>query len=296
MQGARLAATVRSVHRAGQRSGPKVHDWQGTGGMTPALLMGDEGAVRVLTLDRPRRLNALDGPLRGALVAALQEAAEDEAVGAVLITGSGERAFCAGQDLNESSTLGGADEGGWIGSWQRMFTAFIGHPKPIVAALNGIAAGGGLEIAMFSDLRVGTPATRLIMAEVDIGLPTLIGSYFLQLHLFESRMREIVLSGRTIEAEEARDIGLLQRVVAPEALQAEALALAGDLAAKPPRAMALTLGRFRQRLLGAIERGGLWEALGRYQGEAMASGEPQEVMAGFLAERARRKEIRTHEN
>lgn len=264
--------------------------------MTPALLVGDEGAVRVLTLNRPRRLNALDGALREALVAALDQAAQDETVGALMIAGSGERAFCAGQDLNESTTLGDAGEGDWIGSWQRMFTAFIGHPKPIVAALNGIAAGGGLEIAMFSDLRVGTPATRLIMAEVDIGLPTLIGSYFLQLHLFESRMREIVLSGRTIEAEEARDIGLLQRIVAPEALHGETLALAGALAAKPPRAMALTLRRFRQRLLGAIERDGLWEALTRYQGEAMASGEPQAAMAGFLAERARRKEIRNNGN
>ena len=261
--------------------------------MCSSLLIGDEGAVRLFTLNRPERLNALDAELRATLIEALSEAASDDSVRCVMITGAGERAFCAGQDLNESSAIDGADEGDWIGTWHRMFRAFIGHPKPIVAAVNGVAAGGGLEIAMFSDIRIAVPAARFIMAEINIGLPTLIGSYFLNVHLHESRMREIVLSGRTIGAEEAHEIGLVHRLAGPETIRDEALAFARDIAAKPPRAMALNIRRFRQGMLEAVERDGLFEALIRYQGEAMASGEPQRVMADFLAGRARRKQSST---
>jgi enoyl-CoA hydratase/carnithine racemase len=262
--------------------------------MGSSLLVVDKGAVRVLTLNRPARLNALDAGLREKLIDALAGAADDGAVRAVMITGAGDRAFCAGQDLNESSAIDGADEGDWIGTWRRMFMAFLTHPKPIVAAVNGVAAGGGLEIAMFSDIRIAVPAARFIMAEINIGLPTLIGSYFLNVHLHESRMREIVLSGRTIGAEEAHEIGLVHRLAGPDTICDEALAFARDIAAKPPRAMALNIRRFRQGMLEAVERDGVFEALIRYQGEAMASGEPQHVMAEFLAGRARRKQTETN--
>ena len=95
----------------------------GTRPLSRSLLQHDAGAVRTLTLSRPERLNALDHGLRDALVEALGRAATDEAVRCVLLTGSGQRAFCAGQDINESATLSGADEGDWIGSWARMFAA-----------------------------------------------------------------------------------------------------------------------------------------------------------------------------
>jgi len=257
--------------------------------ISPSLLVTTEGPVRTLTLNRPARLNALDGELRNALVQELEAAAADPEVRAVVLTGAGERAFCAGQDLNESAGLSDADEASWIETWRRFFLAFLRHPKPIIAAINGVAAGGGLEIAMFADVRLAVPSARLIMAEVDIGLPTLVGSYILESHVFHSRMVEIVLSCRPVPALEAAEIGLVHRIIESDRFAAEVRALALDLAAKPPRAMALNIERLRGGWLRAMERDGVFEALLSYQREAVASGEPQKVMAAFLAERGRRR-------
>ena len=164
--------------------------------MGPSLLADTRGAVRLLTFNRPHRLNALDAALRSAIADALGEAAADPAIPAVVFTGAGERAFCAGQDLNETAPLGDADEGGWIETWRRFFSAFLEHPKPMVAAVNGVAAGGGMEMAMFADIRVAAPGARFIMAEIDVGLPTIMGGFSLDARVFHSRMAEIVLSGR----------------------------------------------------------------------------------------------------
>ncbi|HET6519600.1 MAG TPA: enoyl-CoA hydratase/isomerase family protein, partial [Geminicoccaceae bacterium] len=202
------------------------------------------------------------------------------------------RAFCAGQDLNESSGLADADEGDWIGTWRRFFLAFIEHPKPVVVAVNGVAAGGGFEIANLANIRLAVPGARFIMAEVDIGLPTLVGSYILASHVFHSRMAAIVLTGRPVPAAEAAEIGLVHRVVEPGRLAGEARAVAFGLAAKPPRAMALNIERLRGGWLERMERDGVFDALLTYQSEAVASGEPQRVMAAFLAERARRRAAR----
>ena len=257
--------------------------------MSQSLLQHDVDAVRVLTLSRPERLNALDHALRDALVGALAAAGADDRVRCVMLTGAGDRAFCAGQDINESATLGGAEEGGWIGSWARMFAAFFDFPKPLVAAVNGVAAGGGMEIAMFCDLRVAAASSRWLMAEVDVGLPAIIGSHWLSALVAESRMREIVLSGRRIGAAEALAMGLVHDVVEDARLAEAALARAAALAAKPPIAMALDIRRFRELGRAGLEAAGVFEALGRYQGEAMASGQPQRAMAGFLSSRRGRR-------
>jgi enoyl-CoA hydratase len=261
--------------------------------MTDALLVRRDDAVTVLTLNRPDHMNALDTSLRGALVAALEAANGDPGVRAVLITGSGDRAFCAGQDLNESASLADAAQGDWIGSWDRFFAAFRDFGKPLVVAQNGVAAGGGFELAMLADLRLAVPGSRLIMAEIDVALPTVLGSHYLAAHAFESRMREIVLTARPVSAEEAHDIGLVHELVPADRLLGRALERARELAAKPPVAMALNVRRFRELRRRAMERDGVPEALRRYQSEAVASGEPARVMAAFLEERARRRRART---
>ncbi len=261
--------------------------------MAEILPAETHGPVRLLTLNRPERLNALDAALRSAIAEALGDAAEDPDIRATVLTGAGDRAFCAGQDLNESAGLDSADEGGWIETWRRFFTAFLDHPKPLVVAVNGVAAGGGFEMALFADIRVAAPGARFIMAEIDVGLPTLIGGYTLEAHVLHSRMAEVVLSGRPIDSEEARDIGLVHHLAETGRAVDRALEVAHELAAKPPRAMMLNIRRFRALRMQALERGNVFAALVDYQRQSMASGEPQRVMADFLAERERRRSTRT---
>ena len=251
--------------------------------MNKTVLVATDGPVRVLTLNRPERLNALDVGVRREMAAQLKAAQKDPEIRAVVITGAGERAFCAGQDLHESEALKPKDGPIWMASWKAYFIAVSSFTKPLIAALNGVAAGGGFETALLCHLRLAQPATRLVMAEVDIGLPAVVGRFLLQTHLGHSRANEITLTGRTILAEEARDIGLLKEIVPADRLLARAQEVARELAAKPPQAMQLNLERFRtlmRRGLAEAERASV-----RYQAEAVATGEPQKAMAEFFARR-----------
>lgn len=254
-----------------------------------SLLIRQDDGVTWLTLNRPSRLNALDQALRSAIVEAMAGAASDDATRVLVITGAGERAFCAGQDLNESQGLADAQESGWIDSWSRMFEAFLSFPKPIVASLNGVTAGGGFEIAVFSDIRIASTKARFIMAEIDVGLPAMTGSAWLSAHVFDSRMLDIMLTGRTVSADEAAHMGLVHYLAEPHSLRERTQDVSVALAAKPAHAMRATVKRFRGVRRREIQRTDLMAEMPRYQSEAMASGEPQRIMEAFLAARAARR-------
>jgi enoyl-CoA hydratase/carnithine racemase len=237
--------------------------------------------VLTITLDRPERLNALNSELRTALCGQLLGAAEDRQIRAIVITGAGDRAFCAGQDLTESASLSAGAGPEWMAGWRRYFETVSSCPIPIVAAINGVAAGAGLQTALVADIRIAVPKARLLMAEVNVGLPAIVGAYLLSIHLGLSRAVDLVLSGRTVLAEEAHQWGLVHELAEPDRLAARADAIARGLAAKPPHAMRLTLGNLRHAL-----RRGLADAEAaaeRYQSDAIATGSPQQAMERFLA-------------
>ncbi len=167
------------------------------------------------------------------------------------------------------------------------YGAFLDTNMPIIVALNGLAAGGGFVIASLGDIRVMSDQARLIMAEINIGLPSIFGSYYLMSQVFLSRTVDIVLTGRDIPAEEAKRIGWAHEVVPPGEVMERAKALAAELVAKAPTPLRLTVTRFRT--VAKREFAEVAESLTRYQMEAVATGEPARVMAGFFAERERRK-------
>lgn len=247
------------------------------------LVVERDGPIAVLALNRPASLNALDTQARRAVCAALADLAADAAIGAIIFTGTGERAFCAGQDVRESEALGRDDGAKWMESWTAYFTAVSSFPKPVIHAINGVAAGAGFETALMGDVRIAVPHARFIMAEIDIGLPAIVGGFLLKTQLGLSRATDLVLSGRTMSAEEARHAGIVHEIVAPPDLLARAKGRARALAEKPRRALALTLQNFRQQFRqGLAEAEAASEA---YQSEAIATGEPQQAMARFLAKK-----------
>jgi enoyl-CoA hydratase/carnithine racemase len=168
----------------------------------------------------------------------------------------------------------------------RLHHSFLECHKPIIAAINGVAAGGGFVMAALADVKVMARPARFIMAEINIGLPSIIGSYLLLKQIFLSRTVDIVLTGRDIPSHEAKAMGFVHEVVEPADVMARALALADEFAKKKPTPMRLTIGRMREVLLKDWDS--LEKAAQRYQGEAVASGEPQRVQAQFLADRAAR--------
>lgn len=199
-----------------------------------SLRVRRDGAVMHLSLNRPDVRNALDTPVRQALAAALREAESDPQVRAVLVTGEG-RHFCAGADIRElrERTL---LQAGWAP--ERLDTLVEALSKPVVGALHGYVLGGGLELALAFTIRLASEDFRGGFPEVKLGIfPALGGTQRLPRLVGEGRAMELMLTGRIVDAREAKDIGLVSEVIPADALHARGMALAQELAAGPPVAM-----------------------------------------------------------
>jgi enoyl-CoA hydratase/carnithine racemase len=254
--------------------------------MRKFIELGMQGDVAVVTLNRPEVLNAWHSAMRREIGEAMVELNADPKVRAIVMTGAGERAFSAGQDLNETKTFDPDRAQSWIEEWRAMYGAIRALDKPLVAALNGVAAGSAFQVALLADVRVGHPGTRMGQPEINSGIASTLGPWLMREMLGLSRTVELTLSGRIMDGEECHAIGLIHHLVPEARVMAKALEVAALLAAKPPVAMRLDKRRFRE-----VTQAGFDEALEagiRIQRESYGSGEPQAEMAKFLAQRAAR--------
>lgn len=199
--------------------------------------------VRTITLDRADKLNAVNGTLASSLIVALADAAVDDAVRVVVLTGAG-RAFCAGLDLSAPPELPTAtradrlDPYAWVGAWVR---GVVACEKPVIAAVNGPAAGAGFGLALACDLRIVAASAKMTAGYVRRGLSPDAGvSWFLPRHVGLARASDILLTGRDVDAAEAERIGLATVVVPDAELGAASASYAARLAAGAPIAHALT--------------------------------------------------------
>ena len=193
-----------------------------------------DARVGDIVIDNPP-MNVLSDENRRGIREALEEFRR-ERVGAVVLTGAGDRAFCAGADLGEEKHLTDDTVGRFLSRGEQTFRNLRDYEAPIVGAINGWAMGGGLVLALWCDIRVGSTRAKLGAVGVKVGL---MASNVQLSRLFpEGRARDLLLTGRTIEADEAYRIGLLSSVVAPDALMDEATAWARAIAARPREAVA----------------------------------------------------------
>ena len=202
------------------------------------LLIADHDAVRVVTVNRPDKLNALDAATLDALHAAFDAAAADEAVRVVVLTGAGPKAFVAGADIAQMSGLTPAQGRDFALRGQRMMRRIEKMPKPVVAMVNGFALGGGLELAMCCHLRVAADTAKVGQPEVNLGLiPGFGGTQRLLRLAGRAAVLELCLTGAPIDAARAQQLGIVNRVVPAAELEAETMKLAGQLAAAAPLAL-----------------------------------------------------------
>jgi 2-(1,2-epoxy-1,2-dihydrophenyl)acetyl-CoA isomerase len=207
----------------------------------PTILVATDGAVRTLTLNRPSALNSFTAQMHGELLPALDAAAEDASVRAVVVTGAG-RGFCAGQDLSDPAMAGAGDVGAVIERWYRPLAMRVRTmPVPVLAAVNGVAAGAGANFALCCDLVVATKSASFIQAFSKIGLvPDCGGTWLLPRLVGRARALGLAMTGDKLPAEEAERIGLIWKCVPDESFAAEVQALAAKLAQMPSRALAET--------------------------------------------------------
>ena len=202
------------------------------------LLIETRDGIRTITVNRPDKLNALNSATLDALHQAFDEAAVDANVRVVVLTGAGEKAFVAGADISEMNGLTPVEGRDFSLRGQRMMRRVEKMPKPVIAAVNGFALGGGLELAMCCHLRIAGDNAKVGQPEINLGLiPGFGGSQRLLRLAGRAATLELCLVGAPINAERARELGIINRVVPAAELQAETMKLATQLANAAPLAL-----------------------------------------------------------
>jgi enoyl-CoA hydratase len=225
------------------------------------LLIERDGAVAIVTINRPKVLNALNAQTLDELRHAVLDLKHDEGVRAVVLTGAGEKSFVAGADINELAVMTptGGREHAIRG--QHVFDLIEQMGKPVIAAINGFALGGGCELAMACTIRLAADTAKLGQPEVNLGLiPGYAGTQRLARLVGKGRALELLLSGDQLTAQEAHRIGLVNRVVPAANLAAEARALAASLAAKAPIAIRYILEAVHKGLEMPFAQAQIFEA------------------------------------
>lgn len=252
------------------------------------LTLERQGRVAVLTLNRPDRLNALNRGLQDAIVAATQEIKDDDSVWAAVLVGAG-RGFCSGADLSgsvppqdelpQSTRL---DEFGWVG---RQALALAGLDKPTIAAVNGVATGAGMSLALACDMRVGGAGTAFRCMFIERNLSPDAGmTYFLSRIVGYSRAAELVFTSRTVNAEEAFSLGLLNKVVPDLDVIPAAMELAEQIVKWPPLALRASKRVLQHNLECELTEALLYEKAG-LRLAALAPDDRREAMASFRERR-----------
>jgi enoyl-CoA hydratase/carnithine racemase len=248
--------------------------------MEDFVLSARRGTVAVLTLNRPQILNAWHRAMRDQLHTLLDRCEEDEGCRAIVLTGAGDRAFGAGQDLNETKTFdeGRAEE--WIEEWRALYLRIRTLSKPLICALNGLAAGSAFQVALLCDIRIGHEGSKMGQPEINSGIASSLGPWIMREMLGLSRTTELVLTGRMMSASEAHRIGLIHHLVPADQVMPKALEVADELAVKAPLAMRLNKARLHEMTVHGLLDG--LDAGIAMQRESYGSGEPRRLMEAFL--------------
>ena len=243
-----------------------------------------DGAVAIVTVNRPEALNALNLETIQELRSALQAVATDDSVRAVVLTGAGEKAFIAGADIKYMSTLTVLEARAWGALGHACASLLESMPKPTIAAINGFALGGGCEMALGCDIRYASTKAKLGQPEINLGiLPGWGGSQRLPRVVGLGIAKELIFTGRMVDAAEAARIGLVNAVFEPEELLPKTLELAQQLAGKSPSALAFAKQATNLALQGSVADGLAQEAT--LFAALFATEDQSEGMGAFIEKR-----------
>ena len=252
------------------------------------LLSEDRGPVRVLTLNRPNARNSLSMDLMAALHGALTEAGGDEAVRAIVLTGAGS-AFSSGHDLKELTAHRNDPDRGraffaeTMEACSNMMVAIVRSPKPVIAAVNGIATAAGCQLVASCDLAVASVDARFATPGVNIGLFCSTPMVALSRNVSRKGAMEMLLLGEMVEADDAKALGLVNRVVEPDRVVNEAVELGRKIAAKPARTLLIGKEAFYKQLEMPLEEAYRYAA--GVMVENMLDAEAEEGIGAFIDKR-----------
>ncbi|MGN6573722.1 MAG: enoyl-CoA hydratase [Pseudolabrys sp.] len=242
------------------------------------------GAVARLTIDNRAKLNTLDSALMRDIVAAVDALGARDDLRALVVTGAGDKAFIGGASIPEMANLDPASARAFITRVHETCDCFRRLPVPVIAAIDGFALGAGLEVAVSCDLRIASTRARFGMPEVRVGLPSVVEAALIPQLIGYGRARELLMLGETIDADTALRWGLVERVVAPEALDAELDAVLDALLAGGPQAI-----RRQKALMQAWEQlptdAAIAAGVDAFEA-TYTSDEPRRMLSAFVARKA----------
>ncbi|MDR0479380.1 MAG: enoyl-CoA hydratase/isomerase family protein [Burkholderiaceae bacterium] len=247
-------------------------------------LARDARGVVTLTITRAGVLNIIGTPIIESLTAGLNELARDASVRALILTGSGERAFVGGADIREMVRLNPASARTFIGRLRDLCEAVRRFPAPVIARIRGWCLGGGLELAAACDLRIASADARFAMPEVKVGIPSVIHAALLPRLIGSGRARWLLMTGQTIDARRAFDWGFIDVLADGDALDIEVERAVTDILACGPQVM-----RAQKALLNAWDEVPLAEGIAlsvEALGNAFETGEPARFMGEFIKRKA----------
>ncbi len=252
--------------------------------MYQSILFSVEDSIALITVNRPKMLNALTASTIREIGDAISVAMNDEAVKGVLLTGAGEKAFVAGADIKEINELNMYEGRQLSREGQRIFSAIELAPKPVIAVINGFALGGGLELAMACHFRLASENAKFGQPEVNLGLlPGYGGTQRLPRLIGRGRAMELLLTGDMIDARRAYEIGLVNKVLPAGQLMDEARKMLHKINARGPLAVQYCIEAVHHGLNSSLETGLEIEA--NYFGMAFASDDMREGTTAFIEKR-----------
>jgi enoyl-CoA hydratase len=246
--------------------------------------------VAKISINRPKKLNAMNDKTRREIGAALNDVQNDKKMRSVILTGAGDKAFSAGQDLEDAKKFTSSDAKVWISQWDELYSKIKGFPLAVVTSTPGYAVGAGWQVYLLGDYRISSENGRFAMTEIDVGIPCITGSAILKSMMGLGDVTRLILMCDIIDAQEAKRMGLVHQVVPANELESATLDAAKKLANKPPNAIKLQKEWFRKLLWQDLSLG--ITAAKAADTKAFASGEPQECMSAFLEKRAPKLERR----
>lgn len=248
------------------------------------VLLEKDGLVGIVTVNRPKALNALNGETLTEIGMVFDAIAQDDDIKVVILTGAGDKAFVAGADIVSMQMLTPMEGKAFSILGQRVFSKIETFKKPVIAAINGFTLGGGCELAMCCDIRIATPKSLFGQPEVNLGIiPGFAGTQRLPRLVGKGRAKELIYSAANINAEEAYRIGLVNKVVEEEQLMAEAKKMAGKIASKGQIAVQLAKEAINEGMEMDLDKAMIHEA--DLFGICFSTEEQKEGMTAFIEKR-----------
>jgi enoyl-CoA hydratase/carnithine racemase len=244
------------------------------------IIFKEKKNIAILTLSREKTLNAWTSEMRKQICKIFSELKKKKHIKAIIITGSGKKAFCSGQDLNEIKNFKSKNVNQWINEFKQVYIAIRSAEIPVIAAINGVAAGSGFQLALLTDIRVSHSKARFGQVEINSGVVSIIGPWIIEKVLGMSKTIELCLTGQLIDGKEAKKNGIVHYLTERDKVMSMSLKIAKQLSDKPEKAMKFTKKRiwemFKKDMNDVFEKAKI------YHKESFNSGEPQKKSKYFL--------------